>query len=67
VKATFELTLPDGKKVLCWKKDAARIRHDVRTTGTVRLVRPQGAEVYEYLAPGSVEAKLFAPSARRVG
>ena len=67
MKATFILTLPDGKtKVRCWKKDAEAIREDVATTGNVFLMRPEGSEVYERVDPRSMEAVALAPQARHV-
>lgn len=63
---TFRLTLPDGKVVTCWRKDAEAIRRDVALTGNVMLVRPDGSGVYERIDPGSVEAANLTPGARHV-
>jgi hypothetical protein len=63
---TFMLTLPDGRKVRCWRRDAQAIREDVALTGNVILVQAPGSEVYDRVAPGSLEAAALAPHARRV-
>jgi hypothetical protein len=64
---TFLLTLPDGKRVRCWKKDAADIRRDVTMRGTVYLIRDPETEVYDRVAPDSVEATFMEDGgARRV-
>jgi hypothetical protein len=44
---TFLLTLPDGQRVRCWRKDAQALRVDVALTGNVFLRRSPGSEVYE--------------------
>lgn len=64
---TFMLTLPDGQKVRCWRKDAENIRRDVQQTGTVRLIRDPLTDVYDWVAADSVEAKAMDPIARRIG
>lgn len=56
---THELTLPDGKKATVWRKDVEAIRRDVLLTGNVVLYRPEGSEVYEYVAWDSAEAKMI--------
>lgn len=63
---TFQLTLPDGKRVTCWRKDALLIRQDVALTGNVILNREPGAEVYERIDPSSPDAALYVRAGRRV-
>ena len=65
-KDTFNLTLPDGRRVTCWRKDAQAIWADVALTGNVFLRRPDGSEVYERVAPESLEAAALTPQARHV-
>lgn len=60
---TFLLTLPSGERVRCWTKDAGLLRQDVRAGGSVYLVRDPATEVYDRIAPDSVEAT----TARAVG
>lgn len=63
---TFLLTLPDGRKVTCWRRDAAAIRRDVETTGNVFLSRPDGGEVYDRIDPRSLESAALTPGAERI-
>ena len=66
VKDTFRLTLPDGKVVTCWRREAEAIRLDVAMTGNVFL-RQAGGEVYERVDPASVEAiEMLRTGARQV-
>lgn len=60
------LTLPDGKRVRCWRRDAAKIREDVARTGNVMLRRPEGSEVYDRVDPLSDEALEVVQQARHV-
>jgi ribosomal protein S4E len=60
---TFELTLPDGKKVKCWRKEADAIRRDVYATGDVFLIRNPETDVYERVPPE--QAKLIPDAATR--
>lgn len=63
----FWLTLPDKRRVLCWAKDLEAIFDDVRLTGNVYLVKDPGSEVYDRVAPDSVEAEFMEQGgARRV-
>ena len=63
-RARSPLTLPDGRRVTCWRKDAHAIYADVALTGNVFLNRPLGSEVYERVDPVSVEAVELMPQAR---
>lgn len=63
---TFLFTLPDGQRVRCWEKDRAAIQADVRRSGNVFLIRDPGTEVYDRVAPESIEAAAMTPMARRV-
>lgn len=69
VADTFELELPDGKKATVRTKDVAGIRRDIELFGNVILYRPDGGEVYEYVAWDSAEAETIRKtgSFRRVG
>lgn len=64
---TFLLTLPDGKRVRCWRREARAIRADVSATGSVILVKDPATEVYERVAPDSVEAPVLREHGRQVG
>lgn len=61
------LTLPDGRVVRIWRREAQLIKADVAATGSVMLVRSVGTDVYERVAPASLEARSLEPFARRVG
>lgn len=63
---TFVLTLPDGKPVRCWRREAAAIRRDVFLTGNVFLRQDPATEVYERVDPNSVEAVDHVAVARHV-
>lgn len=63
---TFMLTLPNGKKVRCWRRDAAAIREDVARFGNVMLVKDDGEDVYKRVDPFSIDAFALEPHARRV-
>lgn len=60
------LTLPDGKRVRCWRKDRSLIRMDVALTGSVMLVRDLETEVYDRVDPSSMQAQNLLPTARHV-
>ena len=68
IRGTFLLTLPNGQHVRCWKKDALAIRADVAKTGDVLLVKPDGSDVYDRIAPDSTDAHLLHldPNLRRL-
>jgi hypothetical protein len=66
-RGTFELTLPDGKKVRCWRRDRIALKLDVALTGQVYLRRPPGSEVWERVDPASIEGREMEPRARRIG
>lgn len=63
---TFVLTLPNGEKVTCWQRDAEAIRRDVLLTGNVILIKDPLSEVYERVAPDSVEAPKLREHGRHV-
>jgi hypothetical protein len=63
---TFMLTLPNGEKVRCWRREADAIRADVARTGSVILVRDPATEVYDRIAPHSAEAPVARASGRHV-
>lgn len=63
---TFLLTLPNGDTAVCWTREAEAIRRDVYLTGTVILVKDPAADVYERVAPDSVEAPVLREHGRRV-
>lgn len=63
---TFLLTLPDGKKVVCWQREAEAIRADVHATGSVILIKDPASEVYERVAPDSAEAPVLREHGRHV-
>lgn len=60
---TFQLTLPNGEKVRCWRRQANEIYLDVHATGNVYLMLDQATGVYERLPPGTV----MPPDAKHVG
>lgn len=60
---TFQLTLPSGEKVRCWRRQAAEIYLDVKATGSVALMLDHASGVYERLPPGTA----MPPDTRHVG
>lgn len=53
------LELPNGQHVRCWKREGEAIRRDVMLTGNVYLVKDPATEVYNRVAPDSVEATVM--------
>jgi hypothetical protein len=49
--------LPDGSKVRVRTRDRDALRRDVAVYGRVYLVRPDGSEVYDRVAPLSAAAR----------
>lgn len=47
----FDLTLPNGEVVKCWRTQAEQIRRDVRSSGTVVLIRDPETGVCERIDP----------------
>ena len=57
--------LPDGKLVRIWARDREALQRDVLVYGRVYLVRGTNHEVYERVAPDSMQAReLDAASGR---
>jgi uncharacterized protein YabN with tetrapyrrole methylase and pyrophosphatase domain len=57
--------LPDGKKVLVWADQVDDLRRDVAAYDTVYLIKDENADVYERIAPDSVQAAELRDASNR--
>lgn len=57
--------LPGGQLVRVWRRDRDDLRADVAIYGRVFLARPDGAEVYDRIAPDSDEARQLEAESRQ--